>query len=128
MTSIRAIVAVFGLLLVGLTASGQDLPGRTELKRADLAVSNDMEVINSLLVLRPGDQVPLHSHHGVEAAYVVEGGMIQRNGKPPSPCPLAPQSSTPATSCTEVSGWSVTRRSSSPPCTLWTKASHCSNT
>jgi len=40
-----------------------------------------MEVILSISEYKPGDAVGLHLHHGVEAAYILEGGMVQAPGK-----------------------------------------------
>ena len=62
----------------------QDSPGRKELRRVDLSGAPGMEVILSLGEYKPGDAVPLHIHHGVEAGYVMEGGMVEMPGKPPS--------------------------------------------
>ncbi len=62
----------------------QDSPGRKEISRVDLSGAPGMEVILSLGEYKPGDAVPLHIHHGVEAGYVMEGGMVEMPGKPPS--------------------------------------------
>jgi quercetin dioxygenase-like cupin family protein len=43
-----------------------------------------MEVVLSVGEYRPGDAIPLHIHHGVEAGYVLEGGMVEMPGNPPS--------------------------------------------
>lgn len=59
-----------------------DLPGRTELKRADLDGAPGMEVITSVVVIRPGEVMPAHFHHGVETGYVLEGGRVAPEGKP----------------------------------------------
>jgi quercetin dioxygenase-like cupin family protein len=40
-----------------------------------------MEVVLSLCEFKPGDVLPTHFHHGVEAGYVVEGGMVEVPGK-----------------------------------------------
>ena len=61
-----------------------DSAARKELKRADLSGTPNMEVIASITELKPGDEFPRHLHHGVEAGYVVQGGMIQVPGMPPS--------------------------------------------
>ena len=61
-----------------------DSAARKELKRADLSGAPGMEVIASISELKPGDEFPRHLHHGVEAGYVVQGGMIQVPGMPPS--------------------------------------------
>lgn len=42
-----------------------------------------MEVISSIVRLKPGQTAPAHSHHGIEAAYVVQGAMVQYPGHAP---------------------------------------------
>jgi len=76
---------VFGLgLATGLLAQSMtDLPQRVEQKRVDLPGPPDMEVIASLVELKPGEVSQLHSHHGIEAAYVIQGAMVQEAGKGP---------------------------------------------
>ena len=73
---------VFGLgLATGLFAQGMtDLPQRVEQKRADLSGAPDMEVIASLVELKPGEVSQLHSHHGIEAAYINQGAKIEPRG------------------------------------------------
>jgi len=82
----KALIAAAAILMtVAMTnASAQDSPGRKELKRADLSGAPGMEVILSTGEYKPGDKVDLHFHHGVEAAYVLEGAMIQVPGKDPT--------------------------------------------
>ena len=65
-------------------APAQDSAARKELKRADLSGAPGMEVISSITELKPGDEFPRHLHHGVEAGYVVQGGMIQIPGQSPT--------------------------------------------
>jgi quercetin dioxygenase-like cupin family protein len=60
-----------------------DLAQRTELKRVDLSGAAGMEVITSISELKKGEQLPRHSHHGVESAYVLQGSMVQLPGKAP---------------------------------------------
>jgi quercetin dioxygenase-like cupin family protein len=60
-----------------------DSPARKELKRADLSGAPGMEVITSVSEYKKGDFIPLHLHHGIEAAYVIQGSMIQVAGKEP---------------------------------------------
>jgi len=69
-----------GLIAQPLT----DAPQRVEQKRTDLTGAPNMEVIASTLEIKPGEAVPLHFHHGVEAAYVVQGASIQVPGKDPT--------------------------------------------
>ncbi len=61
-----------------------DLPQRQELKRADLTVSPDMEVITSISEIGKGETIPRHSHHGIETGYVLQGSMVQLPGKAPT--------------------------------------------
>jgi mannose-6-phosphate isomerase-like protein (cupin superfamily) len=58
------------------TAYSEDNPYRQELKRADLTGTN-MEVITSIQEMKPGDVGFLHIHHGEEAFYFIEGGMVE---------------------------------------------------
>src|SRR5690242_1744769 len=75
-----------GTLLVavsaGLSAYAQDLPQRKEVRRADLSGAPGMEVVVSFSDYKPGEAIPLHLHHGIEVAYVVEGAMVQAGDKP----------------------------------------------
>jgi mannose-6-phosphate isomerase-like protein (cupin superfamily) len=57
-------------------AHSQDSPYRKEMKRSDLTGTN-MEVITSFQEMKPGDVGFLHIHHGEEAYYFTEGGMIE---------------------------------------------------
>jgi quercetin dioxygenase-like cupin family protein len=79
-------LAVFSLgLVTGLVAQtvANDSPQRVEQKRADLSGAPGMEVIASIAEYKPGDAIDLHLHHGVEAAYVVQGASVQVPGKDP---------------------------------------------
>lgn len=82
-------LALFGLGVgTGLMAQGSgDSPQRVEQKRSDLSGASNMEVIASVAEYKPGDGIELHIHHGVEAAYVVQGAQIQAPGKEPSKLP-----------------------------------------
>jgi quercetin dioxygenase-like cupin family protein len=90
MKSIRCamVCSAFALTMaIGAPLWAQDYPGRKELKRADLSGAPGMEVILSVIEFRPGDKLPVHFHHGFETAYVLEGGMVEEPGKPPSALP-----------------------------------------
>jgi len=77
--------SVFAAALLSAPAFAQsDSANRKELKRADLSGAPGMEVILSVGEYKPGDSIGLHSHHGVEAAYILQGGMIQLPGKEPT--------------------------------------------
>ena len=79
-----------GCLLFSLgVATGQlaqpstDSPQRVEQKRTDLTGAPGMEVIASVAEYKPGDSIRAHTHHGVEAAYVLQGARVQLPGKEP---------------------------------------------
>ena len=82
-------MALFGLgLTTGLVAQTyNDSRQRVEQKRTDLTGAPGMEVIASVAEYKNGDAIDLHIHHGVEAAYVLQGGMVQVPGKEPMPLP-----------------------------------------
>ena len=42
-----------------------------------------MEVVTSLVELRPGELPPRHIHHGVETVYVLQGASVEAPGQPP---------------------------------------------
>jgi hypothetical protein len=86
-------------------AQANDVPQRKELKRADLSGAPGMEVILSISEYKPGDAADLHLHHGVEAAYIVEGGLVQAPGKDP----VELKTGTPVMNLRDVphSGWKV---------------------
>ncbi len=46
-----------------------------------------LKVINSISELKPGDALPVHFHHGIEACTVLQGGMVQPPGKDPRALP-----------------------------------------
>ncbi len=64
-----------------------DSPQRIEQKRTDLSAQDahatNMEVIASVAEYQPGSTIGLHTHHGVEVAYVLQGASIQLPGKDP---------------------------------------------
>jgi quercetin dioxygenase-like cupin family protein len=76
---------LFGLgVATGLLAQTTgDSPQRMEQKRTDLSGAPGMEVIASVAEYKPGDSIGLHIHHGVEAAYVLQGASVQAPGKDP---------------------------------------------
>jgi quercetin dioxygenase-like cupin family protein len=75
---------VTGLVAQPLT----DSPQRVEQKRTDLTGAPGMEVIASIGEYKPGEGIDLHIHHGVEAAYVLQGAMVQAPGRDPMMLPL----------------------------------------
>jgi quercetin dioxygenase-like cupin family protein len=84
---VRSLAGLFLFSLgvaTGLVAQTiNDSPQRIEQKRTDLTGAPGMEVIASVAEYKPGDGVDLHFHHGVEAAYVVQGASVQAPGKDP---------------------------------------------
>ena len=82
-------LAIFVLgLATGLTAQTlTDSPQRVEQKRADLSGAPDMEVIASIVEIKPGESSNLHVHHGVEAFHVLQGSQVQAPGQEPSMLP-----------------------------------------
>jgi quercetin dioxygenase-like cupin family protein len=68
-------VALFGLAPV--QGHAQDSPQRKEIKRTDLGGTTNMEVILSTSEFKPGDSIPRHIHHGVEAFYVLQGATVE---------------------------------------------------
>lgn len=73
-------------ILVSIAASppteAQDLPQRKEWRRADLSGAPGMEVVVSFSDYKPGEGIPVHFHHGLEVAYVIDGATVQPPGRP----------------------------------------------
>ena len=86
---LMAAFALFGLgVATGLVAQTlTDSPQRVEQKRADLSGAPGMEVIASIGDYKPGESLDLHFHHGIEAAYVVQGASVQAPGRDPTKLP-----------------------------------------
>ncbi|HUR88105.1 MAG TPA: cupin domain-containing protein [Ramlibacter sp.] len=82
-------VVIFTLgVATGLTAQTlTDSPQRVEQKRTDLTGAPDMEVIASIVEIKPGESSNLHVHHGVEAFHVLQGSLVQPPGQQPSMLP-----------------------------------------
>jgi len=76
-------LALAALGAAATDALAQEAAGRKELQRTDLTGAPGMVVINSIAEYRPGQSIPLHIHHGVESAYVIQGAMVQAPGKEP---------------------------------------------
>ena len=89
MRQLSAALALFGTgVVTGLVAqTTTDSPQRVEQKRADLSGAPGMEVIASTGEYKPGESIDLHIHHGIEAAYVVQGASVQAPGKDPAMLP-----------------------------------------
>jgi len=77
------VVASAFAMVIAVAAHSQDSPQRKELKRVDLSGAPGMEVVSSISEFKPGEELPRHIHHGVEAGYVVQGAMVQNPGQAP---------------------------------------------
>ncbi len=75
-----------GMATLALTAAAQE-GTRKEISRVDLTGAPGMEVVSSFGEYKPGDKLPRHLHHGIEAAYVVQGAKVQVPGKDPMDLP-----------------------------------------
>jgi uncharacterized cupin superfamily protein len=84
----KILLGVLIASLLSISANAQDSPFRKELKRANLTGTN-MEVITSIVELKPGDASTLHIHHGEESFYVLEGGTIELPDGKQVPFPTA---------------------------------------
>jgi len=76
---IAAPVVAIAVIAVAMTATAQtqDSPQRQEMKRADLGGTTNMEVIISTAEYKPGESIPRHIHHGLEAFYVLQGATVE---------------------------------------------------
>ena len=86
MTCFRQLWMAAWMVTLALTAAAQD-GVRKELSRVDLTGAPGMEVVSSFGEYKPGDKLPRHLHHGIEAAYVVQGAKVQVPGKDPMELP-----------------------------------------
>jgi quercetin dioxygenase-like cupin family protein len=85
MTSLRLRLFVVATVVgMAFAAHAQDSQQRKELRRLDLSGAAGMEVISSVSEFKPGDELPRHVHHGVEAGYVIQGAVVQNPGQPPT--------------------------------------------
>lgn len=84
---LAALLLTLGLA-AGLTAQTlTDAPQRKEQQRTDLTGAPGMEVIASIVEIKPGESSNLHLHHGVEAFHVLQGALVQSPGKDPVSLP-----------------------------------------
>jgi len=90
----NSVIALLGSIIfalgvaTGITAQTlTDSPNRKEQRRTDLTGAPNMEVIASIVELKPGESSLLHIHHGVEAFHVIQGSMIQAPGQQPTMMP-----------------------------------------
>jgi quercetin dioxygenase-like cupin family protein len=75
-TATRLASTLLALVLASSAALAKE-GTRTELRREDLSGAPGMEVVLSVTEIKPGEEIPLHFHHGIEAGYVLEGGEAQ---------------------------------------------------
>lgn len=87
------LVVLWGLAKLGTVAAqtphahSHEIGQRTELKRADVSGAPNMEVIVSKSEYKPGERLPTHIHHGLEAAYVIQGADIELGNQKRSTLP-----------------------------------------
>jgi quercetin dioxygenase-like cupin family protein len=72
------VAAVVAVSCVGLAyAQNLESKNRKEIKRTDLGGTTNMEVILSTTEYQPGEFIPRHIHHGVEAFYILQGATVE---------------------------------------------------
>lgn len=76
---------LFGFIMLGTfgLAQAQSSDPRKEISRVDLSGAPGMEVVSSMVEYKKGETLPRHFHHGIEAAYVIQGTQVQLPGKDP---------------------------------------------
>jgi quercetin dioxygenase-like cupin family protein len=74
LTAVIGGCTAFAILSLSSLSQAQEIKG-TELKRGDLTGTN-MEIVVGIYEIPPGASIPLHTHPGEEAYYVIEGGKI----------------------------------------------------
>ena len=67
-------ICAAGFMLIALAAQAEVV--RTELKRSGLT-GTDMEVIMTVVEVKPGDTLGRHIHPGEEAIYVLDGATLE---------------------------------------------------
>ena len=72
-TSLHLAASLLTLACIAGPAFGAEAT-RKELRREDLSGAPGMEVVLSITEIKPGEEIPAHFHHGIEAGYVLEGG------------------------------------------------------
>jgi anti-sigma factor ChrR (cupin superfamily) len=82
MTTFKKAAFALAISALSLTTWAQE-GTRKELSRVDLTGAPGMEVVSSFGEYKTGDTLPRHLHHGIEAAYVIQGTKIQPPGKDP---------------------------------------------
>ena len=77
-------VVVCVLLPSASLVAAQNSNARKEMKRADFSGAPGLEVVSSINEHKIGEVAARHFQHGVEAAYVMQGSIIQLPGKEPT--------------------------------------------
>ena len=90
--SVRHLLAAIALFTLGIASTlvaqtVTESTQRVEKQRVDLAGAPAMEVVVSTGEYHPGEAIDLHSHHGIEALYVVQGATVQVPGNEPNKLP-----------------------------------------
>ena len=75
MAEMRVLLGILFTSLLTFSAVAQELPFRKELKRADLT-GTSMEVITSIVEIKPNDVSALHIHHGEECFTSLKVGQL----------------------------------------------------
>jgi len=86
MTCLKRSTWALALTALSLSVCAQE-GTRKELSRVDLTGAPGMEVVSSFGEYKTGETLPRHLHHGIEAAYVIQGSKIQPPGKDPVDLP-----------------------------------------
>ena len=81
------VLFALGVVTGSVAQTLSDLPQRVEQKRADLTGAPSMEVIASTVEFKTGESLELHTHHGIEVAYVIQGASVQVPGQDPMMLP-----------------------------------------
>jgi quercetin dioxygenase-like cupin family protein len=77
---------VVGLCTVAISADvfAQELPpGRREIRRMDVPGAPDKQIVVELNEFKPGEGLARHSHPGIENGIILQGAMMQPDGKQP---------------------------------------------
>lgn len=79
--------AALFVILGSSVVQAQSTDPRKEISRVDLSGAPGMEVVSSTAEYKKGEALARHLHHGVEAAYVIQGTQVQAPGKEPMNLP-----------------------------------------
>jgi quercetin dioxygenase-like cupin family protein len=85
-TNKRIVAFVVGMCIVAMSADifGQELPpGRREIRRLDVPGAPNKQIVVEMNEFKPGEGLARHSHPGIEQGIVLQGAMMQPDGKEP---------------------------------------------